>query len=113
MHYLNILYGLLGLSFLVFIHELGHFLVARYFKMRVETFSIGFGPTLFAKTHKGVLYRLALIPFGGYVKVQGMDEDSQEEGSYYNKRPYQRLLMVLAGPVINMVFAFLGFCFIQ
>jgi len=112
MHYLNILYGLLGLSFLVFIHELGHFLVARYFKMRVETFSIGFGPTLFAKTHKGVLYRLALIPFGGYVKVQGMDEDSQEEGSYYNKRPYQRLLMVLAGPVINMVFAFLGFCFI-
>lgn len=112
MHYLNILYGLLGLSFLVFIHELGHFLVARYFKMRVDTFSIGFGPTLFAKTHKGVLYRLALIPFGGYVKVQGMDEDSQEEGSYYNKRPYQRLLMVLAGPVINMVFAFLGFCFI-
>jgi regulator of sigma E protease len=112
MHYLNILYGLLGLSFLVFIHELGHFLVARYFKMRVETFSIGFGPTLWAKTHKGVLYRLALIPFGGYVKVQGMDEESQEEGSYYKKRPYQRLLMVLAGPVINLIFAFLGFCFI-
>ncbi|MBM3196717.1 MAG: hypothetical protein FJZ61_01865 [Chlamydiae bacterium] len=112
MHYLNILYGLLGLSFLVFIHELGHFLVARFFKMRVETFSIGFGPTLFARVYKGVLYRVAIIPFGGYVKILGMDEDSEDEGSYYKTKPYQRLLMVVAGPAINIMFAFLGFCFI-
>lgn len=112
MHYLYILYGLIGLSFLVFIHELGHYLVARYFKMRVDTFSIGFGPTLICWVRNDTEYKIGCIPFGGYVKVAGMDEDSEEEGNYFHAKPYQRLLMVVAGPIVNLLFAFLGFCMI-
>lgn len=112
MHYLYILYGLIGLSFLVFIHELGHYLVARYFQMRVDTFSIGFGPTLISWVRKDTEYKIGCIPFGGYVKVAGMDEESDEAGSYFQAKPYQRLLMVVAGPLVNLVFAFLGFCMI-
>jgi regulator of sigma E protease len=77
--------------------------------MDVMTFSIGFGPVLYSFQRGGVTYRIGIIPFGGYVKIRGMEEDSDNEDSYYKKKPYQRLLMVLAGPFVNIVFAFIGF----
>ena len=63
---MTIIYGLLGLGFIVFIHELGHFIVAKLCGVTVESFSVGMGPILLHKTIKGTDYRLSLIPLGGY-----------------------------------------------
>ena len=63
--------AILGISFLIFIHELGHFLAARAFGVRVETFSIGFGPRIFGTRRGETDYRISAIPLGGYVKMAG------------------------------------------
>ena len=65
---------LLVLSFLVFFHELGHFLAARYFGVTVNVFSIGFGKRIFAKKWMGTTWQFALIPLGGYVQMKGQDD---------------------------------------
>lgn len=101
---------LLVLSFLVFFHELGHFLAARYFGVKVHVFSIGFGKQLFSKQWKGTTWQLALIPLGGYVKMKGQDDTkpvSQEEGddSYNTKSPWQRIIILFAGPFANFILA--------
>ena len=79
---MTIIYGLLGLSIIVFIHEAGHFAAARIFGVKVESFSIGMGPVLLHKLIGGTDYRLSLIPFGGYCGMKG-EKDFQkamEEG---------------------------------
>lgn len=107
---------LLVLSVLVFIHELGHFLVARYFGVTVHVFSIGFGKKIFSKEWKGTTWQLALIPLGGYVKMKGQDDSDPSkvetgEDSYNNKSPLQRIAILLAGPLANFILAaFLYFC---
>lgn len=101
---------LLVLSFLVFFHELGHFLAARYFGVKVHVFSIGFGKQLFSKEFKGTTWQFALIPLGGYVKMKGQDDTKpglQEEGddSYNTKQPWQRIIILFAGPFANFLLA--------
>ena len=101
---------LLVLSFLVFFHELGHFLAARYFGVKVHVFSIGFGKQLFAKEFKGTTWQFALIPLGGYVKMKGQDDTKpglEEDGqdSYNNKHPWQRIIILFAGPFANFLLA--------
>ena len=101
---------LLVLSFLVFFHELGHFLAARYFGVKVHVFSIGFGKQLFAKEWMGTTWQFALIPLGGYVKMKGQDDSNPaliEEGndSYNNKLPWQRIVILFAGPFANFILA--------
>ena len=103
--------SLLVLSFLIFFHELGHFLVARFFGVHVEVFSIGFGQKLFSKTVNGTEYRFSLIPLGGYVKMKGQDDTdptkiSNDNDSYNVKKPWQRILILFAGPFANFVLAF-------
>ena len=77
---MNILLTILVLGILILIHELGHFLVAKFFKVHIETFSIGFGPKLFSFTKNGTLYKLSLIPIGGFVKMKEDDILSSEFG---------------------------------
>ena len=101
---------LLVLSFLVFFHELGHFSAARYFGVKVHVFSIGFGKRLFAKEWLGTRWQLSLIPLGGYVKMKGQDDRDPaiiEEGddSYNTKKPWQRIIILLAGPFANFLLA--------
>ncbi|MFA9373239.1 MAG: RIP metalloprotease RseP [Poseidonibacter sp.] len=101
---------LLVLSFLVFFHELGHFLAARYFGVKVHVFSIGFGKQLFKKEWMGTTWQLALIPLGGYVKMKGQDDSKpslSEEGddSYNTKKPWQRIVILFAGPFANFILA--------
>ena len=101
---------LLVLSFLVFFHELGHFLAARYFGVKVHVFSIGFGKQLFAKEWMGTTWQFALIPLGGYVKMKGQDDSKPsliEEGndSYNNKLPWQRIIILFSGPFANFLLA--------
>ncbi len=101
---------LLVLSFLVFFHELGHFLAARYFGVKVEVFSIGFGKKLYSKYWMGTTWQIALIPLGGYVKMKGQDDTKPglvEAGddSYNNKKPWQRIIILFAGPLANFILA--------
>lgn len=101
---------LLVLSFLVFFHELGHFLAARYFGVKVHVFSIGFGKQLYAKEWKGTTWQFALIPLGGYVKMKGQDDSNPalvEDGndSYNAKKPWQRIIILFAGPFANFILA--------
>ncbi len=101
---------LLVLSFLVFFHELGHFLAARYFGVKVHVFSIGFGKPIYSKEFRGTKWQFALIPLGGYVKMKGQDDSKpglQEEGddSYNMKKPWQRIIILFAGPFANFLLA--------
>ena len=90
------------LGVLVFIHEGGHFLAARFFKVKVEEFSIGFGPKLFTKKGKETTYSIGLIPFGGYVKMLGEEERSEEEGSFNKAKVFDRIIIVAAGAIVNI-----------
>ena len=101
---------LLVLSFLVFFHELGHFLAAKYFGVKIHVFSIGFGKQLFAKEWRGTTWQLSLIPLGGYVKMKGQDDSNPaliESGddSYNTKKPWQRIIILFAGPFANFLLA--------
>lgn len=108
---MSLILSLLALSFLIFFHELGHFLVARAFGVKVEVFSIGFGKKIISKTYKGTQYALSLIPLGGYVKMKGQNdsdplEQSNDADSYTSKAPWQRICILLAGPLFNILLAF-------
>lgn len=108
----NILAFVFVLSFLIFFHELGHFLVARLFKFPVEVFSIGFGKRLFGFRRNGTDYRVSLVPLGGYVKIIGLGSDESdvvEAGADQGLRGtrWQRFLVLLAGPAVNLVLALL------
>ncbi len=101
---------LLLLGAVVFIHELGHFLVAKWFGVKVERFSLGFGPSLLSRTIGETEYVIAALPLGGYVKMLGElpgDElsDEDRDRAVNLKPPWQRILIALAGPAMNMVLA--------
>ncbi len=103
--------SLLVLSFLIFFHELGHFLIARFFGVKVEVFSIGFGKKLYTKMHNGTQYAISMIPLGGYVQMKGQDDSdptkrSDDTDSYNVKKPWQRIFILLAGPFANFLLAF-------
>ncbi len=115
---MTIVWGLLGLGFLVFFHETGHFIAARLFGVKVETFSVGMGPVLLHHRFGDTDYRLSLIPFGGYCGMKGekdyqkaLDENSQcitgEKDSFYGIHPLKRLVIAFAGPLFNLFFAFI------
>jgi regulator of sigma E protease len=99
----------------VVLHEFGHFLVAKLFKIRVETFSVGFGPRLFGWRWGHTDYRISAIPLGGYVKLGGDESNAPLEGAsapnippeeMFNLRPrWQRILVAVAGPVMNILTA--------
>lgn len=93
------------LGFLVFIHESGHFLVAKLCKVKVNEFAIGFGPTIF-KSQKGeTKYALRLVPLGGFVSMEGEEEHSEQEGSFSKASIPKRMAIVVAGGVVNIIFA--------
>ncbi len=109
---MGIVVALLVLSVLIFFHELGHFTAARYFGVRVDVFSIGFGKKLFTKKIGDTQWSLSAIPLGGYVKMKGQDDSdptniSYDEDSYNVKRPWQRIIILLAGPFANFLLAFI------
>lgn len=107
--FINVFKVVFLLGFLIFIHEGGHFLAARLFKVKVEAFSIGFGPKIFTKKGKETEYSLSLIPFGGYVKMTGENEKSEEEGSFSQAKVSHRIIIVAAGAIVNIFFAIIVF----
>lgn len=97
------------LGFLVFIHESGHFLVAKLCKVKVNEFAIGFGPTLWNKQGKTTKYALRAIPLGGFVSMEGEDEPSDEMGAFNKASIWKRILIVAAGGTVNIIFAIIVF----
>ena len=96
------------ISIIVFVHELGHFSFARLFGVRVLDFSIGFGKSIKSwETKSKTVFNLRLLPFGGYVKMNGEEiiEKSQSSDSYSSKKYYQKLLITLGGPIFNFILA--------
>lgn len=102
-----VLYILLAIcifGFMIFIHELGHFMFAKIFKVTIKEFSIGMGPKIFSKTGKdNVAYSLRLLPFGGYVAMVGEDEDSDDPNAFNKKSAWKRFIIILAGAVMNLL----------
>ena len=112
---LHILLAAFGLGFLIFIHELGHYWMARRTGMTVEVFSIGFGKPFYVWEHKGVKWQFCWLPFGGYVRIAGMEKKGNLEpyevpDGFYGKKPWQRIKVAAMGPIVNVVFAFILFC---
>lgn len=99
---------------LIFVHELGHFLVAKAFRVKVLTFSLGFGPRLFGFRRGETDYRISILPLGGYVKMAGDDPTQplapEDRGrGYLEQSPWKRMAIALAGPAFNLIFPLLAY----
>src|SRR5450432_3962812 len=104
----NVLWLLVLIGVMINIHELGHFWAARYFDVKVEAFSFGFGTRLFGFRRGETDYRFSILPLGGYVKMAGEqagDENAQDPRSVLSKPRWQRLIIAFAGPFMNVVLA--------
>lgn len=104
---INAIKIIIMLGFLVFIHEGGHFLVAKLSKVKVNEFAIGFGPTIFSKEKGETKYALRLIPLGGFVSMEGEEEHSDAQGSFSNASIGKRIAIVAAGGLVNIIFGLL------
>src|SRR5207237_5037248 len=96
------------LGFMILIHEFGHYAAAKYFGVRVEVFSIGFGTRLLGFRKGETDYRISAIPLGGYVKMSGenpMDERTGDPGEFLSHPRWHRFIIAIAGPAMNIVFA--------
>ncbi len=91
---------------IIFIHEFGHFITAKLFGVTVHEFALGMGPKLFGKKYKETEYSVRLIPMGGYVKMEGEDEASQDAGAFSQKKPWQRFIILFAGAFMNLILGF-------
>lgn len=105
---MSVLYILLAIvifGLLIFIHEMGHYIFARIFKVRIFEFSIGMGPKLASHTSKktGIMYSWRLVPFGGYLSMAGEDAASDDENAYCKKPVLQRIIITAAGALVNII----------
>src|SRR4030067_1747319 len=99
----------IGIGLLIFIHEFGHFMVAKFHKVRVDAFSLGFGPVLWKVKKGDTEYRLSIIPLGGYVKMAGENVTDEKAGADYefqSKTRWQRFQVYVAGGLMNIFLSF-------
>lgn len=104
---MSIIIAIIVFGLLIFIHELGHYTVAKMCDIKVDEFAIGMGPKLFGLKKGETLYSVRILPFGGYVKMDGEDSSSSNERAFSNKPVWQRFLVVIAGATMNLLLGFI------
>lgn len=104
---MTIIYAVLMFCVLIFVHELGHFIAAKATDVKVNEFALGMGPALWKKQKGETLYALRAIPVGGYCAMEGENEDSPDERAFNNKSPWRKILIVIAGSVMNLLLCLL------
>lgn len=109
---MTILVALIVFSIIVFFHELGHFAVAKKCGVKVHEFSIGMGPKILCIKKAETEYSIRILPLGGFVRMEGEDEKSQDPNGFSNKSILQRISIIFAGPFMNFILAILLFTFI-
>ena len=109
----SIIVTIIAFGIMVMLHELGHFLTAKKFGVTVHEFSIGMGPCLFKWGKGETQYSLRLLPLGGYVKLEGEDEESDNPRAFSNISPIKRICILVAGAVMNVLLGFLCFVIIN
>lgn len=107
--FITVITTVLVFGILVFIHEFGHFITARLCGVGIKEFAIGMGPKIFSWRSKkyDTQYGLRILPIGGYVSMVGEEEDSDDESAFCNKSVWKRMLIILAGPAMNLILGFL------
>lgn len=107
---LTIVIALLVFGFLIFIHEFGHYIFARIFKVKINEFSIGMGPKLvwYDSKKTGIRYALSMLPIGGYVAMAGEDDESDDPNSFDKKPAWQRFIITAAGATVNVLAGFIA-----
>ena len=96
--------AIVAFLFLIVIHEFGHFIAAKLLGVRVNEFSVGFGPKLFRKKGKETEYSLRLVPLGGFCAMEGEDEESTDDRAFCKKAAWKRFLIVIMGATFNILF---------
>ncbi len=107
---LTIVIAILVFGFLIFFHELGHFLVAKAMKVKVNEFAIGMGPTLLKKKHGETTYALRAFPIGGFVAMEGENEESDDDRAFNRKPVWRRVLICIAGAFMNILLGVILLC---
>lgn len=103
-----VLLAILILMIMITVHELGHYLVGKAFKFKINEFAIGMGPAIFKRTMKsGEIFSIRLFPFGGFCAFDGEDQDGDDPNAFNNKKPWQRILVLVAGATMNYLLALL------
>ena len=103
---LTAIYAILLFSVIIFVHEFGHFIFAKIFGVYVHEFAIGMGPAIFKKQKGETLYSIRIIPMGGYCKMEGEDGESDNPRAFSNKKKWQRLIILSAGAIMNLILGF-------
>ena len=103
----TIVFAVLMFSLIIFVHELGHFITARLFKIKVHEFAIGMGPAIFSKQKGETKYSIRMIPMGGFCSMEGEDSSSEDEGSFSAKPWYAKLIVLASGAGMNIILGFL------
>ena len=104
---MGIILAIIIFSFIVFFHELGHFLLAKKNGIDVQEFAIGMGPTLYAREYKGTRYGIRVLPIGGFCAMGEDDEATDSPGNFNNKSVWARISVIAAGPIFNFILAFI------
>lgn len=109
MSILTIIIGILMISILALVHELGHYFAAKYSGIPVEEFSIGFGPTIFKKEYKGTFYKIGALPILGYCKIKGMEGNYDAKDGFFKQNRFKRFITLAMGPFMNFIAAIILF----
>ncbi len=101
----SVILALIILLIMITVHELGHYVVGKLFKFKINEFAIGMGPAIYKKKHKNSdeVFSIRALPLGGFCAFEGEDEDKETEGAFNKKEPYKRILVLLAGATMNLI----------